>query len=183
MLIREALGQFYKQHNIPDEGGVEMSSFTVPLGWFSLRLPNPQWRRDKLHIHDIEHILNAQDTSWRGEVFIASWEIATGFWRYFPVCIFPLWAIGLGWWILPASVVRGFRRGLTDTGIAAQKLTKTQLYALTVDELRLRVLQTRNSPGFFGFYLRLTVLFLVSEFIFLSPLWVPAAAVVGSIYL
>ena len=69
-----------------------------------------------------------------------------------------------------------------DTGISAQKLTKTQLYALTVDELRLRVLQTRNSPGFFGFYLRLTVLFLVSEFVFLSPLWVPAAAILGMLY-
>lgn len=177
MLLRDALNQFYKQYNIPEEGGVDMNSFIVPLGFIKLKLPNPGWRKKKLHIHDTEHIINEQDTSWKGEVFIASWEIATGFWKNFPVCILPLWAIGLGWWLHPSSVVKGTRRGLSDQGIAGLNMSREALLQLTVDELKLRIQNKRKAPAGFLLYLRLAFLFVPSQLVFLSPLWVPAAVV------
>ena len=71
MNLREHLDQFYQQYNIPAEGGVNYKTFEVPLPVFTLTLPNFPWRKRMLYIHDLEHILNRQDTTWRGEIFIA----------------------------------------------------------------------------------------------------------------
>ena len=48
-----------------------------------LKLPNPQFRKDIIHIHDIQYLFNDFDTSWKGEGFIAGWEISTGLWKHF----------------------------------------------------------------------------------------------------
>ena len=101
MTLQDQLNKFYIEHNIPEKGGVDFNTFEVPLPFFKLILPNLSWRKKKLHIHDLEHILNKQDTTWKGEMFIASWEIATEFWKYFPVCLFPLWTMGWGLWKHP----------------------------------------------------------------------------------
>jgi hypothetical protein len=135
MTLAEELELFYKKYNLPENGGVNDRMFGVPLPFFTLMLPNYAWRKKKLHIHDLEHILNQQNTSWAGECFIASWEIATGFWKYFPLCVFPLWTIGYGLFIHPSSVVKGFLKGRKDKGIAALNLPKEKLLGLNIETL------------------------------------------------
>lgn len=181
MIIKEALEKFYEQYELPVEGGVTFNTFKVPLGPVSLTLPNPSWRKERLHIHDIEHIINSQHTDWEGEVFIASWEIVTGYWRYFPLCIFPLWAIGLGWWIHPRSIWRGTRKGFRDRGIAGLSISKEKLLKLSLKELHTMVLDKRNPPSKAKHILILLFLFLVSEVVFLSPL-LAAGALLITIY-
>lgn len=135
MTLKEELNTFYKTFNLPDNGGVNDKTFGVPLPFFEIHLPNFEWRRKKIHIHDLEHVLNKQDTTWKGEIFIASWEIATGFWKYFPVCIFPLWTIGFGLWKHPRSIYRGFMKGRNDRGIASLNLRKEELLRLSKQDL------------------------------------------------
>lgn len=178
MKIKEALDQFYRQYQLPAEGGVEFATFEVPLGPLSLKLPNPHWRKQRLYIHDIEHIVNEQHTDWEGEVFIASWEIVTGFWRYFPLCIFPLWAIGLGWWIRPRSIVKGAAKGFSDRGIASLNISKQVMMELPLSELRSMVLNQRNPPSRITFLLSMALLFIVSETVFLFPLLLAAALLI-----
>ena len=49
----------------------------------NLRLPNPQFRKDVIHIHDIQHILNNCDITWKGEGFIADLFFRNPFYFYF----------------------------------------------------------------------------------------------------
>lgn len=135
LTLKEELNLFYKKYNLPEDGGVDDKTFGVPLPFFELKLPNYAWRKRMLHVHDLEHILNKQDTTWSGEIFIASWEIATGFWKYFPICIFPLWTVGFGLFKHPSSVYNGFLKGSHDTGIAQIKMQREELLKLNITDL------------------------------------------------
>ncbi len=169
MNLKEELDKFYATYHLPENGGVNDKTFGVPLPFFPLTLPNFNWRRKRLYIHDLEHILNKQDTTWRGEMFIASWEIATGFWRYFPLCIFPLWTMGFGLWKHPSSVYKGFNKGSHDTGIAALNFSRENLLLLKVEKLH-ELTENKKSSNKLLIYLRLLFWSVVSTVVFLSPL-------------
>jgi len=169
MTLKEELEKFYTTYHLPENGGENDKTFGVPLPFFPLTLPNFNWRRKRLYIHDLEHILNRQDTSWRGEMFIASWEIATGFWKYFPLCIFPLWTMGFGLWKHPASVYKGFMKGSRDTGIAVLDLQRDKLMTLELERLHELTENKKNSNKLL-IYLRLLFWSVVSTVVFLSPL-------------
>lgn len=172
MNLQQHLNDFYVQHNIPENGGEDHKTFEVPLPFLKLILPNFSWRKKMLYIHDLEHILNHQDTTWRGEIFIASWEIATGFWKYFPICIFPLWTMGWGLWKHPSSVFSGFKKGSQDVGIAELSISKERILQLSLAELQNLILGKKQVSK----YLKLRFLFFtfISQIIFLAPIIVSA---------
>tara|TARA_B110000879_G_scaffold106504_1_gene143322 strand:+ start:44 stop:283 length:240 start_codon:yes stop_codon:yes gene_type:complete len=78
MTISQALQQFYEENNFNNDGGLSEDYFDLKFNLFTLKLPNTQFRKDVIHIHDIQHILYKCDTSWKGEAFIAGWKISTG---------------------------------------------------------------------------------------------------------
>ena len=168
MTLREHLDKFYHTYNIPEEGGVDDKTFEVPLPFFTLILPNFSWRRKMLYIHDLEHILNNQDTSWRSEIFIATWEIATGFYRSFPVIVFPLWTMGWGFWTYPEVVFRAFRKGSRDKGIARLNLYQDELLEMDLNKLQQLTLN-RKQRSRLSFYVRFIVYGLISQLVFLFP--------------
>lgn len=169
MNLREYLNNFYQTYNIPEEGGIDDKTFEVPLPFFTLVLPNFSWRKRMLYVHDLEHILNNQDTTWQGEIFIASWEISTGFLKNFPILLFPLWTMGWGLWAHPKSVFRGFRKGNTDKGIAHLDIEKTKLLELDLFQLQQLTLNKReNRPHLFYFF-KFLGWSVLSQLIFLSP--------------
>lgn len=170
MTLREDLDRFYKQYNIPPEGGVHDKTFEVPLPFVTLTLPNFPWRKRMLYVHDLEHILNEQDTSWSGEIFIASWEISTGFFRNFPVIFFPLWTMGWGLWTHPGSVFRGFRKGHTDLGIATLKIGYDEILDFDLTHLQQLTLNKRAGRSGILFLPKLIFWTFVSQLIFLFPL-------------
>ena len=172
MTLSEHLDEFYKKYNIPANGGVNDKTFEVPFPHFTLTLPNFSWRKKMLYVHDLEHILNEQDTTWSGEMYIASWEISTGFWKNLPVIIFPLWTMGWGLWKHPKSVLRGFRAGSSQRGIANLDLEKDKLLSLDLDQLRRLSHDDLRSQSPFIFYTRLIIWVLISQFMFLLPLFV-----------
>ena len=97
--IRKLLSEFFTKNGIPVDGGINEDTFKIKVLGIHLNLSNPKFRKDVTHIHDIHQILNNCDTSWKGESFIAGWEISTGFYKYFPICILNLWAMGYSIWI------------------------------------------------------------------------------------
>lgn len=169
MNLQQHLNDFYVQYNIPENGGEDDKTFEVPLPFLKLILPNFSWRKKMLYVHDLEHILNQQDTTWKGEIFIASWEIATGFWRYFPICIFPLWTMGWGLWKHPSSVLKGFKKGSADRGIANLEIPKSQLLTMNLAQLRELTLNKASSKSMLFFKFKLISLVLLSQLVFLSP--------------
>jgi uncharacterized membrane protein len=170
MTLGEHLDEFYKKYNIPANGGVDDKIFEVPFPYFTLTLPNFSWRKRALYVHDLEHILNDQDTSWSGEMFIASWEISTGFWKNMPVIIFPLWTMGWGLWKHPRSVIRGFRAGNSQRGIANLEIEKEKLLSMDMDQLRGLMQRNGSSRSPYVFYIRLISWVLTSQLLFFLPL-------------
>ena len=169
MTLREHLDQFYQTYNIPPEGGIDDKTFEVPLPLFTLTLPNFPWRKRMLYVHDLEHILNKQDTTWQGEIFIASWEIATGFLKNFPILLFALWTMGWGLWVHPITVFRGFHKGNTDKGIARLNIEKAKLLELNLPQLQQLTLNKRQNRSCSFYFFKFLGWSLLAEMIFLSP--------------
>jgi hypothetical protein len=169
MNLREHLNNFYQTYNIPEEGGIDDKTFEVPLPFFTLVLPNFPWRKRMLYVHDLEHVLNEQDTTWQGEIFIASWEISTGFFKNFPILLFPLWTMGWGLWVHPSSVFNGFRKGHTDKGIARLDIEKEKLLELNLFQLQQLTLNKRPNRLQLFYFFKLVGWSLISQFVFLLP--------------
>ena len=111
MTLEKYLTNFYKENGIPEKGGVDKNTFEMDVLGIQLKLPNPQFRKDVIHIHDIQHLLNDCDTSWKGEGFIAGWKISTGLWKHFPICVFSIWNIGYSLWIYPRWYIMVLKKG------------------------------------------------------------------------
>ncbi|WP_299888465.1 hypothetical protein [uncultured Lacinutrix sp.] len=102
----------------------------------SLTLLNPKFRKKVIHIHDIQHILNNCDTSWKGEGFISGWEIATGMWKYFPLVFLSLWAMGYSLWLHPRAVFNGYKKGINNIGIIDLKINKSDFMKMELNQLK-----------------------------------------------
>ncbi|MDA9339356.1 hypothetical protein N9Q68_00115 [Polaribacter sp.] len=169
MIISEALQQFYKENNFNDDGGFSEDYFELKFNFFTLKLPNSQFRKDVIHIHDIQHILYNCDASWNGEAFIAGWEISTGIWKHIPIGFFSLWAMGFTLFIYPKEVFKGYKAGLNTIGIIDLKIEKEVLLEMSVSELNKQIKKDKiEKINWFQF------LFWVftSTLVFVSPLLV-----------
>lgn len=135
MTLDKLLNEFYEKNGIPEEGGIADDTFQMKVFFINFTLPNPEFRKEVTHIHDIQHLLNNCDTSWEGEGFISGWEIATGFWKHFPINIFIFWAFGYSLWLHPKAVLNGFKQGLNHVGIIDLGLTKADFMEMEFDNL------------------------------------------------
>ena len=172
MTIEKLLNEFYSKNGIPKDGGVDDSTFEFKAFGLKLILPNPKFRRKAVYIHDIQHVLHNCDTSWKGESFIAGWEISTGMWRYFLLSFLSLWAMGYGLWQYPKSVFLGFKKGLNNKGIIDLPVSKSELMKMEYSELikiikkeRVTKMEGMQWAEFMGWVL-------LSQLVFLFPLLV-----------
>ena len=136
MVISDKLQVFYKDNNLPKKGGEDDHFFFLHFKFFSLKFPNPPFRRKVIHVHDVQHVLYDCDTTWRGESFISGWEIATGMWKHFPIGLFSLSGMGLGVFLYPKEVLLGYKTGLQCKGIIDLEMPKEKLISLSVSELK-----------------------------------------------
>jgi hypothetical protein len=169
MTLDKLLAEFYKRNGIPENGGINEDTFEIKVLGMILTLPNPRFRKDVTHIHDIAHILNKQNTTWKGEAFIAGWEISTGFWKYFPICTFSLWAMGYSFWFQHKAVFLGFKKGLNVIGIIDLKISKPKL--IKTEYSQLIKITTKEKTIKMGIVEWIQFLFwlLISQIIFLFP--------------
>jgi hypothetical protein len=135
-----------------------------------LNLPNPKFRREALHIHDIQQILNNCNTSWKGEGFIAGWEISTGIWKHFQLGFLSLWAMGYSLWIYPKSVLNGFKKGLNEIGIIDLKISKSNFMKMEYSELIRITKKEKTTEMNFIQWTKFLLWIITSQIIFLFPL-------------
>ena len=173
MTISQSLQQFYKENNLKDDGGENDAFFELKFKLFTLKLPNSKFRKDLIHVHDIQHVLYNCDISWKGEAFIAGWEISTGLWKRLPVGIMSLWAMGFSLLNNPKQVLKGYKTGINAIGIIDLKKTKKELLNLSVQELKelITVKKTKKMNWFsFLFWGMLSQLIFLFPFLFLIAL-------------
>lgn len=167
MIISEKLQQFYNNNNLDKNGGEDNNFFTMKFRLFSLKLPNSNFRKKAVYIHDIQHILFDCDITWKGESFIAGWEVATGIWKHFPISIMALWATGFSFLNYPKEVIKGYKTGLKYHGIIDLNISKQAILKLPVEDVRKLVL--KKKPTQFNFLI-FTFWVFVAECVFLFPL-------------
>ena len=78
--------------------------------------------------------------------------------------------MGWGLWKHPGSVIRGFRAGNSQRGIANLEIEKDKLLSLDLDQLRGLMEYNRSSLSPFMSYIRLVSWILISQLLFLLPL-------------
>ncbi|MGY6648299.1 hypothetical protein [Wenyingzhuangia sp. IMCC45574] len=177
MTLAQHLCLFYQQNNIPKNGGIEEDYFDFPVFGITLTLPNLEFRKKATYIHDLQHVLNNCDTSWKGEAFISGWEIGTGMWKHFPVSFLSLWAMGYALWLYPKEVYKGYKKGLNTIGIIDIQLSKEDFMKLSLEELQ-TITQKEKQTKMRLFQWSLFIIWcFVSEIILLFPLLIVLAIV------
>lgn len=136
MTIQKALLQFRRENNLDLDGGENDDFFELKFKLFTLKLPNFKFRKEVIHIHDIQHILYKCNTSWHGESFIAGWEIGSKIWKHFPIGFISLWATGFSFLNYPNQVLKGYKAGLKTKGVIDINITKNNLLKLSIEEVR-----------------------------------------------
>ncbi|WP_028887187.1 hypothetical protein [Tenacibaculum ovolyticum] len=170
MIIADALQQFYKENNFAKDGGENEDTFNLKFKLFTLKLPNSQFRKKVVHIHDIQHVLYNCDTTWKGEAFIAGWEISTGLWKHFPIGFMSLWAMGFSLLNYPKDVFKGYKAGINTIGVVDLKLSKQELLALSLTELKEKIQKKHTVKMGFIQFISFFSWSLISLFVFLFPI-------------
>lgn len=174
MVISQKLNQFYLDNKLDKDGGVNNDYFIMKFRFFSLKLPNSSFRKKVIYIHDIEHVLFNCDVSWKGEAFIAGWEISTGMWKYLPIGIMSLWAMGFGLLTYPKDVLKGYQMGLSYKGLIDVNITKEEIMKLTsndVNQLLLKPKPRKFNILVFSLLSILSILVMISPILLLVILW------------
>ena len=170
MKLEELLNQFYLNNGLPLNGGIVKNTFNFKLGILNIPVPNPKFRKDVVHIHDIEHILNNCDTSHKGEAFIAGWEVGTRFYKYFPINIFVFLAFEYSLLMYPKTVFKGFTKGLNNIGIIDLGYSKDELMKMEFNQL-VKITQKKHLTKL-GFPQLCEFIFctIISQIILFSPI-------------
>lgn len=140
MTTEEALGRFLAEQNIIEAGCAQPDWYAG--AWFTLwvrgrKIPFFPMTgfRDGLVQDDADHLVAGYGTSWKGEMELAGWELASGgcganlvFWldRLF---FFPI-----GLLLAPIRTLRAFGRGLRRRN--CYRLPTKTLLAMDIEELR-----------------------------------------------
>lgn len=137
LTMGQAIKDFYDKHDFGEDGGVNEKYAWIKFGFFSIPIPNAESRRNNVYLHDVSHIVTGHDTTWKGESAVSAWEIASGGWNnlYLP-WVLTLWAMGLGVFFYPSSVLKSFKSGLTMNNALTCGLSKTEIYNLSILDLR-----------------------------------------------
>ena len=135
MTLGKLLNEFYLNNGLPENGGITYDTFNIKVWFINIPFPNPKFRKDVTHIHDIEHLLNNYDTSSKGEAFIAGWEIGTRFYKHFPINLIIFLAFGYFLFLHPKTVFNGFKKGLNNVGIIDLGLKRSELMQMEFNQL------------------------------------------------
>lgn len=135
--IGSLLERHYRTHGLAANGGETSSWFRLRIGSVSLLLPNPPGRRRALFFHDVNHVAAGYNTMFsEGEMEIAGFEIGAGCGRYFMAWLINLFMLTLGIVSRPRRTFRALVRGRRTRSIYTLRLSKAQIVAMTLSQLR-----------------------------------------------
>jgi hypothetical protein len=126
------------------ESGFDAAEYTAPrfsvrVGPWVLRLPNPPERQVNVPRHDLHHVATGFRTDWRGEMAISAWEVGAGLgglWVAWLICV-PFFVAALA--LSPRRAIRAYREGRRCRSLFVDRLRYDELLALSVGALRRRI--------------------------------------------
>ena len=138
--VNARLQQFYRFHNYGENGGAENRIAFLHLGPVNIPFPNSRQRRAFLYIHDIDHLVTGYSTSWCGEACLAAWEMRTRSWDG-KITLWLLVSTAIAWGLIicPRGVIAGWRLGSRTRSVTSLQLSRDELLALPLHELKARL--------------------------------------------
>ena len=134
--IETLLEAFYRANDLPKDGGLSSNWFFLKMGPLKIPVPNTKGRKAILYLHDIHHLINAYDTSWKGEAAVSAWEVATGLGRHWTGWALSLSIFFVGVWLFPKVTFRAFLRGRRTQGLIALNQSREAVLAQSITQLR-----------------------------------------------
>lgn len=163
--VGQAIQEFYNENDFGEDGGVNEKYAWIKFGFFSLPIPNFESRKNNVYLHDINHIITENNTTWKGESAVSAWEVASGGWNNLVIpWLLTLWAMGLGVVFYTKSTLDSFKKGLTMKNALTSGLSKNKLNTITVGELQ-KVVSNKPKSNKNSFLWSI-----ISLFVFISPL-------------
>lgn len=175
--LRDHLQKFYSNNpDFGEEGGVDKKWAWLDFGFIKIPFPNIKSRSDIIYIHDVNHIVNDYDTTWKGEVSVSAWEVSSRLGKYLTGWCFALLAMGIGVLAYPKHVYVAFIRGQMTRSVFTMNISKNAMMNMTLEDLKNKTGHDklydidisgdmRGKIKFFLFAL-ISVLFVVSPFAF-----------------
>jgi len=135
--VKEALPAFYKNYNLPPDGGVDDSSVKIELmqGVY-MYIPNPDDRKKVVLKHDIHHLVTGYTGILKGETEISAWELSTGCysnWVAFTINTYGMMT-GCPWNL--SGLWKAWLRGKRTSNLYHKKYTDEQLLNKKVSDLK-----------------------------------------------
>jgi hypothetical protein len=127
LTLREARALFYRGNGFAQDGGAHAQTWSL-LACRDLKvyLPNFQWRRRALPVHDLHHVITRYEFSPHGEFQMAAWEFAAGRYPSALSTLFCLPLVCMGAAVIPGKTFAAFVRG---------RHSRTLYFVLNVDAL------------------------------------------------
>ena len=111
----------------------------LPVGPFTLPLPNPKPRQRVVPLHDVGHVIAEYGTSWSGELQITGYELGKGLGRYWFGWLIDLQGIWLGVLLYPRKTLRAFARGRRSGCLYTEFEYGERLLQMNVGQVRSRL--------------------------------------------
>lgn len=135
MSVREARDLYLRENGF-SLAMYDEPSFTVPVGPWKLRLPNPPARQRVVAAHDLHHVLTGYGTDWFGEIEVSAWECRAGLGRSivaWTICI-PFTLAGL--LVSPRRTLRALRSARGSRSLLLADASVPALLELPLGEAR-----------------------------------------------
>lgn len=162
--VQEALAEFYRENNFGDDGGVSKKVAWIKFGFFSIPIPNTESRKNNVVLHDLGHLVNGFDTTWKGESSVSAWEIASGGWgKHYFLWFLTLWAMGLGVVFYTKQTFLSFKKGVTMRNALTCHLSINEMLKMPLSGLKSKL--NNHPPNKQNAYLWMTF----SALIFVLP--------------
>lgn len=111
MTVAQAQARFFAVHGMPPGGGYAARWWRFRIGSMVVALPNFQWRRRAIAIHDLQHIVTGFPCTPIGEMQMAAWEFAAGPFPDWRASLFCAPLVGLGAVVAPKRTFAAFVLG------------------------------------------------------------------------
>jgi hypothetical protein len=132
----QILQTFYKEHELPPDGGISESHVTAKLTKkITFYLPNLPSRKIAVLKHDIHHMLTGYSTLFKGETEISAWEIGGGVRHYWMAWILDIGGMMSGLVFNLGGVFRAFVRGRHSINLYSDLIDNKTILDMPISEI------------------------------------------------
>lgn len=135
--VKEALPVFYKNYNLPPDGGTNDASVKIELlKGFYMYIPNPDARKKVVLKHDIHHLITGYTGLLKGETEISAWELSTGCTGNWVAFTINTYGMMMGVPFNLRGIWKAWLRGKRTRNLYHEKYDDKELLNQTVGELK-----------------------------------------------